>query len=59
VFSREMLLEQVWGYHGATGDSRLINVHVQRLRAKIERDPEHPQIVITVRGISYKSGDAV
>ena len=59
VFSRQILLEQVWGYHGAGADSRLVNVHVQRLRAKIEADPEHPQIVVTVRGIGYKSGDAV
>ena len=42
VFSREVLLEQVWGYRHA-GDTRLVNVHVQRLRSKIERDPEHPR----------------
>ena len=49
VFSREVLLEQVWGYRHAA-DTRLVNVHVQRLRSKIERDPEHPEIVVTVRG---------
>src|SRR3712207_1188132 len=47
VFTREVLLEQVWGYRYA-GDTRLVNVHVQRLRAKIERDPEHPEVVLTV-----------
>ena len=41
VFSREVLLEQVWGYRHAA-DTRLVNVHVQRLRAKVERDPENP-----------------
>ncbi|XSS44629.1 MtrAB system response regulator MtrA [Propionibacteriaceae bacterium Y1685] len=57
VFSRELLLEQVWGYRHAA-DTRLVNVHVQRLRSKIEQDPEHPEIVITVRGIGYKAGEA-
>ena len=56
VFTREQLLEQVWGYRHAA-DTRLVNVHVQRLRSKIETDPEHPEIVITVRGIGYKAGD--
>ncbi len=57
VFSREVLLEQVWGYRHA-GDTRLVNVHVQRLRSKVERDPEHPDIVVTVRGVGYKAGPA-
>ncbi|MBM7786205.1 MtrAB system response regulator MtrA [Tenggerimyces flavus] len=55
VFSREQLLEQVWGYRHAA-DTRLVNVHVQRLRSKIEKDPEHPEIVVTVRGVGYKAG---
>jgi len=55
VFTREHLLEQVWGYRHAA-DTRLVNVHVQRLRAKIERDPERPEIVLTVRGVGYKAG---
>ncbi len=55
VFSREVLLEQVWGYRHAA-DTRLVNVHVQRLRSKIERDPERPDIVVTVRGVGYKAG---
>jgi two-component system response regulator MtrA len=57
VFTREILLEQVWGYRHA-GDTRLVNVHVQRLRSKIERDPEHPEIVVTVRGVGYRAGPA-
>ncbi|MFL6061068.1 MAG: MtrAB system response regulator MtrA [Marmoricola sp.] len=55
VFTREMLLEQVWGYRHAA-DTRLVNVHVQRLRAKVEHDPEVPAIVLTVRGVGYKAG---
>ena len=55
VFTREQLLEQVWGYRHAS-DTRLVNVHVQRLRSKIERDPENPTIVQTVRGVGYKAG---
>ncbi|MEY4989492.1 MAG: hypothetical protein RI933_1125 [Actinomycetota bacterium] len=55
VFTREMLLELVWGYH-YKADTRLVNVHVQRLRSKIEEDPDNPKIVTTVRGIGYKAG---
>jgi two-component system response regulator MtrA len=55
VFTRDQLLEQVWGYRHVA-DTRLVNVHVQRLRAKIERDAEHPDIVVTVRGVGYKAG---
>ena len=55
VFTREVLLEQVWGYRHAA-DTRLVNVHVQRLRAKVERDPEHPEVVLTVRGVGYRAG---
>ena len=55
VFTREMLLEQVWGYH-YKADTRLVNVHVQRLRAKVEADPDNPRIVMTVRGVGYRAG---
>jgi len=55
VFTREALLEEVWEYQHAA-DTRLVNVHVQRLRAKIEIDPEHPEIVVTFRGVGYKAG---
>src|SRR6478752_1340106 len=58
VFSREMLLEQVWGYH-YKADTRLVNVHVQRLRAKVELDPDNPRIVTTVRGVGYRAGAVV
>ena len=57
VFTREVLLQEVWGYRHAA-DTRLVNVHVQRLRAKVERDPERPDIVLTVRGVGYKAGPA-
>ncbi|MCZ9293573.1 response regulator transcription factor [Corynebacterium sp. c8Ua_172] len=57
VHTREELLESVWGYRNAS-DTRLVNVHVQRLRSKIERDPENPEIVLTVRGVGYKTGRA-
>jgi two-component system response regulator MtrA len=55
VFTRDALLSEVWGYRHST-DTRLVNVHVQRLRSKIEHDAEHPEIVITVRGVGYKAG---
>ncbi|HVH93474.1 MAG TPA: MtrAB system response regulator MtrA [Nocardioidaceae bacterium] len=57
VFTREVLLEQVWGYRHAA-DTRLVNVHVQRLRSKVEHDPENPEIVLTVRGVGYKAGNS-
>ena len=55
VFTRDALLSEVWGYRHST-DTRLVNVHVQRLRSKIEHDPERPEIVMTVRGVGYKAG---
>ena len=54
VFSRETLLERVWGYD-YLGDSRLVDVHVRRLRAKIETDPANPTVIVTVRGLGYKA----
>lgn len=56
VFSREELLEQVWGYRKSS-DTRLVNVHIQRLRSKVEKDPDDPKIIQTVRGIGYKTGE--
>ena len=53
VLSREVLLERVWGY-GYFGDGRLVDVHVRRLRTKVERDPANPRHVVTVRGLGYK-----
>lgn len=55
VLTREALLEEVWGYRHAA-DTRLVNVHVQRLRSKVELDPERPEIVVTVRGVGYRAG---
>jgi two-component system response regulator MtrA len=57
VFTREALLKEVWEYQHPA-DTRLVNVHVQRLRAKIEDDPENPKIVLTVRGVGYKTSIA-
>ena len=53
VLSREELLERVWGYD-YFGDSRLVDVHVRRLRMKIEPDPSHPTLLTTVRGMGYR-----
>jgi two-component system response regulator MtrA len=55
VFTREELLHEVWDYRHSS-DTRLVNVHIQRLRAKIEHDPENPQLITTIRGVGYKSG---
>jgi two-component system response regulator MtrA len=53
VLSRQALLERVWGY-GWAGDTRLVDVHIQRLRAKVEDDPANPRTILTVRGVGYK-----
>ena len=53
ILSREALLERVWG-QGYFGDGRLVDVHVRRLRTKIEHDPAEPRHVVTVRGLGYK-----
>ena len=53
VFSRESLLDKVWGYD-YFGDGRLVDVHVRRLRAKVEADPANPRHVVTVRGLGYR-----
>ena len=53
VFSREALLDRVWGY-GYFGDGRLVDVHIRRLRMKVEVDPANPTHVVTVRGLGYR-----
>jgi two-component system response regulator MtrA len=53
VFTRGLLLELVWNYD-YLGDSRLVDVAVQRLRAKIEDDPKYPRLITTVRGVGYR-----
>lgn len=55
VVSREDLLQRVWGYD-YFGDTRLLDVHIRRLRRKIEHDPETPLLVTTVRGVGYRCG---
>ena len=53
VFTRELLLERVWNYE-YLGDSRLVDIAVQRLRAKIEDDAKQPKLIVTVRGVGYR-----
>jgi len=53
VLSRDQLLERVWGYE-YLGDSRLVDAHVRRLRVKIERQPDEPTLIVTVRGMGYR-----
>jgi two-component system response regulator MtrA len=54
VLSRDVLLDRVWGYD-YLGDSRLVDVAIGRVRAKIERDPANPELILTVRGSGYKA----
>ncbi len=54
VFTREMLLDRIWGYD-YLGDSRLVDVAIGRLRAKVEADPANPALILTVRGAGYKA----
>lgn len=53
VFTRELLLERVWDYH-YPGETRTVDVHIQRLRQQIEEDPRQPRHLVTVRNIGYK-----
>ncbi len=53
ILSREDLLDKVWGY-GYFGDSRIVDVHIRRLRTKVERDPASPRHVVTARGLGYR-----
>jgi two-component system response regulator MtrA len=54
VLARDTLLDRIWGYD-YLGDSRLVDVAVGRLRAKVELDPSDPQLILTVRGAGYKA----
>jgi two-component system response regulator MtrA len=54
VMTRDVLLDRIWGYD-YLGDSRLVDVAIQRLRAKVERDPSAPELILTVRGAGYKA----
>jgi DNA-binding response OmpR family regulator len=53
-FSREALIEAVWGYDGTVGSDRTVDVHIRHLREKLEDDPTHPRWLVTVRGVGYK-----
>lgn len=55
VFTREVLLERIWGYD-FLGDSRLVDVAVGRLRAKVESEPASPTLIVTIRGVGYRAG---
>lgn len=54
VFGRETLLRTIWGNEGSDANTRTIDVHIQRLRAKIESDPKDPELLITIRGFGYR-----
>ena len=54
VFGRETLLRTIWGNEGCDANTRTIDVHIQRLRVKIEEDPKNPVLLITIRGFGYR-----
>ncbi len=56
--SRKELLKEVWGYGNTTMDTRTVDIHIAKLRKKIEQDPEEPSLILTVRGEGYKMGRA-
>jgi DNA-binding response OmpR family regulator len=56
VFTRTMLLERVWG-DASYRDPRTIDVHIRHLREKLEREPKHPELILTVRGVGYRFQD--
>ncbi|MEN9822878.1 MAG: hypothetical protein RLZ04_1304, partial [Actinomycetota bacterium] len=53
VLTREVLIDRVWGYD-YVGDTKTLDVHVKRLRSKIEDDPANPTRLVTIRGLGYK-----
>jgi DNA-binding response OmpR family regulator len=57
VYSREQLLDRVWGYQHS-GYDHTVNSHINRLRAKIERDPQNPEYILTVWGVGYKFSES-
>ncbi|MDP7542321.1 MAG: response regulator transcription factor [Acidimicrobiales bacterium] len=53
VLTRDVLIDRVWGYD-YVGDTRTLDVHVKRIRSKIEIDPRHPERLVTIRGVGYR-----
>jgi len=53
VLPRETLIDRIWGYD-YVGDTKTLDVHVKRLRAKVEADPSRPELITTIRGLGYK-----
>ena len=53
-FTRDHLIEAVWGYDSSVGDQRTVDVHIRHLREKLENDPSNPRWLVTVRGVGYK-----
>jgi two-component system response regulator RegX3 len=53
VLTRDTLIDRIWG-HDYVGDTKTLDVHVKRLRAKVETDPSNPERIVTIRGLGYK-----
>jgi two-component system response regulator RegX3 len=56
VLTRDVIIDRVWG-SDYVGDTKTLDVHVKRLRGRIEEDPHHPKVILTVRGVGYKFAD--
>jgi two-component system response regulator RegX3 len=56
VLTRDMLIERVWGVN-YVGDTKTLDVHIKRLRGRLERDPREPELILTIRGVGYKLAD--
>ena len=54
ALSRSQILDEVWGYNADVESERVVNVHVRRLREKVELDPTHPSLILTVPGVGYR-----
>ena len=58
VLTRDVLIDRVWGFD-YVGDTKTLDVHIKRLRSKVEKDPGKPMLIITVRGVGYKFVDTL
>jgi two-component system response regulator RegX3 len=56
VLTRDQLIDKVWG-HDYVGETKTLDVHIKRLRDKVEIDPSHPVSIVTIRGLGYKFND--